>query len=435
MKRALIFICLVASIGAIFSNVLLNNKNFQKLENLDFTHTPSLEDKIFSAVQNTFDKESLFNTFCKLYNKDYSIDTELGKKKFELFKEKLNLIKKFNESHNGAATFGVYPEMLDDEDESTIRIKQEQKDIMTKLFANAVEEDIDPKSQIDSNSNNSSGNKKFFDFDSMADEDDMLEQASVVNTVSGKKSSKQRILKQVQQLNPVDYREIIPFDFSKNKWIYNGINALVHVVEAANFLKTKKYVKLSQFQASFCSSKRKYGMLLQFWGGYLHEFGLYSYADYGEDFFNYKNKCKEDVMSPNAIRYKLDRVDESSDYFPNPKVNYVLSTQDIYTRLLQSPLYVSMTISRDMIYSTKTGIITPDLTCKGGCYASGDCWPNEDVAIVGYGVDQTTNTPYWIILPGVATSNGEKGYLRVKVDESTKNWGMGCHTTGVPTGF
>jgi len=69
---------------------------------------------------------------------------------------------------------------------------------------------------------------------------------------------------------------------------------------------------------------------------------------------------------------------------------------------------ISVALNADLLMSYDSGIINPS--------SDDDCDPTEldhALLIVGYDVDSTTNTPYWIIKNSWADSWGEQGYFRI----------------------
>ena len=82
-----------------------------------------------------------------------------------------------------------------------------------------------------------------------------------------------------------------------------------------------------------------------------------------------------------------------------------------YNLLKQGPVIVAIDASDSVFSYYKSGVMRK-LKCKG---------PNHAINVVGYGIVNTTNIPYWIIRNSWGTSWGQNGYGYVEHDDSNKN--------------
>ena len=80
---------------------------------------------------------------------------------------------------------------------------------------------------------------------------------------------------------------------------------------------------------------------------------------------------------------------------------------------------------------------------KSGVIDSKDCYnPTKDpdylnpinhaVTIVGYGTDEATGLEYWLIRNSWNTTWGDKGYVKIKIDDSGENVDGVCGVNKYP---
>lgn len=84
------------------------------------------------------------------------------------------------------------------------------------------------------------------------------------------------------------------------------------------------------------------------------------------------------------------------------------SIDDVKSAVARGPLSVAIDASRIQFY--KNGIYK---TCKST--TENDL--NHAVTLVGYGVDHTTNTQYWIVRNSWGPNWGDRGYIRMQINE------------------
>ena len=72
-------------------------------------HLENKAEMTLDDMKNKVSDLELFKSFIKLYQKNYSFESQEGQKRFKQFKEALIRIQKLNKSHQGIARFGITP--------------------------------------------------------------------------------------------------------------------------------------------------------------------------------------------------------------------------------------------------------------------------------------------------------------------------------------
>ena len=79
----------------------------------------------------------------------------------------------------------------------------------------------------------------------------------------------------------------------------------------------------------------------------------------------------------------------------------------------QQPVSVAIAANNKYIHSYASGIIDA-ADCGHGPYDR----INHAVLIVGYGINEATGLDYWLIKNSWNTTWGNKGYVKIKIDEN-----------------
>jgi hypothetical protein len=97
-------------------------------------------------------------------------------------------------------------------------------------------------------------------------------------------------------------------------------------------------------------------------------------------------------------------------YCNNGSYNLKCSISIVYGLLQQGPLTVSVDAAGYAFQYYKSGVMTADCSVA-----------NHAVILVGYGLDTTTNLNYWLIRNSWGSYWGDKGYIKIAVNDLNKN--------------
>lgn len=312
------------------------------------------------------DPVTFFRAYMIAFRKTYSFESEEGQKRFKIFKQSLENIKKYNQKHGGKTKFGITPLSDMSEEEYLKPIEQHLK---------STQKDLSHVSPTIENG----------------------------------------------RFEPIDWRTTIPFS-TRPGWGRDGYQHMCYQVlfayEAANALATGTYTALSAPQAINCLNLNQPYT-------YMNDKGLFAEKDYPtpEQWWTMISSTCEDTQKTGKT-YKISAI-AFTNLKGRPESPLIRrSTKDLYSYLKRGPVMVSFSASWDAFQNYKGGIFTSDEPCS----SCARCSRSRIGLLVGYGIDSETNTDYWILKFHKGNDWGENGsYMRLARNESALNYGLSCH--------
>ena len=318
----------------------------------------SIESQILDKL-NSQPVEQIFQVWHFLFNKEYQINSSYGSSRLEIFKKNLEEIEQHNSDDTKSWKLGF-------NQFSDMTMEEFKRD-----YLKPIDFDIELNKTFNSNG--------YYE-------------------VRSYYSSKDGPLK----WNPIDYTQQCGKVRNQGQCGSCYAFAMMNTIECNYAIKTGVIVDLSRQQIVDCNS-----ITGGCNGGNPPAVAFYAKSQGMMTESDYPYVAKQKTCYYNAAKSKI-YVDGGEITGKSSGNNVMQNSNNIYDILTRGA--ISISLDADAFKNYKTGII--ELT---NCYKA-----NHAVMIVGFGIDSSKKTPYWIIKNSWATSWGEQGYARVKVKDNSQ---------------
>lgn len=348
----------------------------------------SVHKEILQKFENGPTKE-LFKVFHYLHGKEYDLNSEEGVRRYRIFKENLKNNKAHNANPMRSYDKGIteYSDMTEEE----FRSKHPRSNSQTIQKVSSEE-----------------ASKEYFNFDKFLDADDEDE---IVPERTRQTSTPYAPIDWVSKGYNTTVRK------AADSWVCDSsyVLALAYQMEAWNFQTTNTLTEISPQNLIDCTAWdcTQYTSNTPAWLSsykFLYNNGMYLNSQY--PFTGQKGTCNSSTISGNKFAPKKWEFAYQGDY----------DTDTVYAALQRGPLFFCLSDFM-MVYNYNGGIYT-DYQAPYGCqnYFCTD----GGALLVGYGVDSSSGSEYWVAKTTLGSQFGENGYVRFARNDTNKNMGLNC---------